>query len=78
MAEHENSNGWYIYKAAVIARNGTVDKIHEFMHRHTGGHHCEALNLGCDGYKISCAYGANSATEGDDGAAAHMFDRQLH
>lgn len=70
------NSGWYFYKAAVIARNGTVDKIHEFMKRHTGGHMCGAINLGCDGYKISCTFGAN--TESDDMESQMMFDRQLH
>ena len=56
--------------------SGTVDIVTDFMSRHTGGKDCAAVNLGCDGYKISCAYGANSET--DDGPAVHMFDRQLH
>ena len=46
------------------------------MARHTGGSACDAVNLGCDGYKITCVYGADSDV--DDSTTSMMWDRQLH
>mmetsp|Transcript_102902 Transcript_102902/g.295031 ORF Transcript_102902/g.295031 Transcript_102902/m.295031 type:complete len:551 (-) Transcript_102902:243-1895(-) len=73
---HQASSGWYFYKSATIARNGTVDTVTNFMSTHTGGHRCAAVNLGCDGYKITCVYGADSDV--DDDTISGLWDRQLH
>lgn len=56
--------------------SGTVDIVTDFMSRHSGGKGCSALNLGCDGYKISCDYVADSDV--DDFMTMGLWDRQLH
>lgn len=52
-----NADGWYIYKVAYSGRNGTTSELLKFMADYSGGTDCEAVNLGCDGYKLTCNYG---------------------
>lgn len=66
-----NNYGWYIYKTALVTKNGTVDEVFDFMFHHTGGWGCDKVNLGCSGYKISCSYG-------DNPYSSDVWDRQIH
>lgn len=63
--------GWYFYKAAFPTKNGSTDKVFDFMSNYTGGSNCDKVPLGCDGWKITCTYGA--ATDGSTD-----WDRVLH
>lgn len=56
----ENSEvitGWYFYKSAYIVANGSMSTAYDFLEKHSGGYNCEEVNLGCDGYKLTCNYG---------------------
>lgn len=52
----DSSDGWYIYKVAYPGRNGTTEDLLTFMTDFSGGTDCETVNLGCDGYKITCTF----------------------
>ena len=60
--------GWYFYKAAFIAAKGDYKEAWKFIENFSGGYSCEAVNLGCNGYKLTCDYG-NADT---------VSDKQLH
>lgn len=69
-----HSPGFYFYKTAIPARNGSTDEAYAFMTNYSGGFDCSKVNLGCTGYKISCEFG-----DGDDAFGDDMdWDRQLH
>ena len=51
---------------AYAAANGTEQQVLDFMALHSGGSECAAVNLGCNGYKLTCSYGSGN------------LDKQLH
>jgi hypothetical protein len=51
-----DTDGWIIYKVAWPGHDDDVDRILEFMTDHSGGTDCAAVNLGCEGFKITCNY----------------------
>jgi hypothetical protein len=51
-----DSDGWLIYKVAFAGKDDEIIKIMDFMTYHSGGTDCEAVNLGCQGFKLTCNY----------------------
>ena len=54
-------------QTAYAGADDAKDDLLTFMSKHSGGNDCEAVNLGCDGYKLSCQFGIGNAV-----------DKQLH
>jgi hypothetical protein len=55
-------------QVAYAGADDAKDELLTFLSQHSGGNACEAVNLGCDGYKLSCQFGQ----------AATSLDKQLH
>uniref|UniRef100_A0A7S2ANT5 Uncharacterized protein n=1 Tax=Octactis speculum TaxID=3111310 RepID=A0A7S2ANT5_9STRA len=57
----EDKVGWYFYKVAIPVSKRSTEGTWQFLTDLSGGHSCSVVDLGCEGRKMSCAFGFDDA-----------------